>query len=181
MEQNSDFQLVTAAQRGCVQSFGVLYERYFRAVAAIGYAVLGHREAAEDLAQEVFVIACRDLDRLKRPDRFGAWVAGICRNQARRVLRAAGRTAIQPLSFDVEARAGRSEHELDVLRAALAGLKPAERELIALRYHDNLPYERIGAVLNCSTRAVNGRLIRARDKIARYLKRHGLMGDEDET
>jgi len=50
-----------------------------------------------------------------------------------------------------------------------------------LRYYDNLPYEQIAQVLDISIQAVNGRLVRAKRKIAKYLKRNGLTGDDYET
>ena len=181
LDQNSDAQLVKAAQQGCVDSLGLLYERYYVAMVAIGYAMLGYREPAEDLAQEVFVIACRDLDKLKRPARVGAWLAGICRNQARLTLRNRGRPTPLPMAFAVESHAGRDLHDLEALQTALARLKPSEREPIALRYYDNLSYERIASVLNCSTRAVNSRLMRAKQKMAKHFKHNGLKGDDHGT
>lgn len=163
-----------------MDSFGILYQRYFSTVVAIGYAMLGRREVAEDLAQEVFAIACLDLDKLNQPQRFPAWLAGICRNQARHLLRTQGRSDSQPLTFDIEAGENQSTHDLDLLRAALTELSPTERELITMRYYDQLSYRHMGLVLNCSVRAVNSRLIRTKDKIARYFKRYRAMGDNHE-
>ena len=57
-----------------------------------------------------------------------------------------------------------------IKRIVLDVLKPHERELIVLRYYDNLPYDDIGVVLNISTRAVNSRLIRIKKKLARLIK-----------
>lgn len=73
------------------------------------------------------------------------------------------------------------EYRFDVVRRALWQLRPAERELIVLRYYDNLPYEQIAQVLDISVQAVNGRLNRIKRKIAEYLKRNGLTGDNYET
>jgi RNA polymerase sigma factor (sigma-70 family) len=181
MDQDSEIQRVEAAKQGCVESFGVLYEQYHGTMVAIAYALLGQRDLAEDVAQEVFVIACQDLAKLKRADRFGPWLAGICRNLARRLIRSQGRMTCVSMAFDVQARESDDSHQLDMLRDALDTLKPGERELIVLRYHDNLPYERIGSVLNISTRAVNSRLIRTKQKLAKHFKQKRLNGENHDT
>jgi RNA polymerase sigma-70 factor (ECF subfamily) len=87
---------------------------------------------------------------------------------ARNVRAAAGNTGIE-------------EHRKDALRRAVWQLRSAERELIVLRYYDNLPYEQIAQVLDISIQAVNGRLIRAKRKIAEYLKRNGFTGGDYEN
>ena len=181
MDLNSDIQRVLAAKRGCVDSFGLLYEQYHSSMVAIAYALLGRRDLAEDVAQEVFVVACPDLVKLKRADRFGPWLAGICRNQARRTLRSRGRISCVSMAFEVQARESDNSHQLDILRDALNRLKPNERELIVLRYYDELSYEKIGAVLDCSTRAVNSRLFRIKHKLAKHVKISNIQGDNHET
>lgn len=181
MDLNSERQRVEAAKRGCVESFGELYEQYHGPMVAIAYAILGQREQAEDVAQEVFVVACQDLPKLKRSDRFGPWLAGICRNLARRAIRLKGRMTCVSMEFDVPARETHDSHQMDRLRDALNMLRPVERELIVLRYYDNLPYDRIGSVLNISTRAVNSRLIRTKEKLAEYVKQTDVKGYDHDT
>ena len=84
---NSETQLVEAAQNGHLESFGALYERYHSPMVALAYSILANRDLAEDAAQEVFAIACRDIGSLKSKKRFAAWLAGICRNTSRQMLR----------------------------------------------------------------------------------------------
>src|SRR5512136_2912370 len=92
----SDADLVEAAQHGRLDSFGVLYERYHNPIVALAYAQLGDKHTAEDAAQEVFAIACRDLPSLRDRDKFGAWLGGICRNVTKQMLRVKTRTAPVP-------------------------------------------------------------------------------------
>jgi len=180
LNPNSETQLVQAAQNGHLESFGALYERYHSSMVALAYSMLADRELAEDAAQEAFAIACRDLRSLKSKERFAAWLAGICRNVTRQMLRSKGRQ----VAVSVRGRAGNvniEEHRRDAIREAVLQLRPAERELIVLRYYDNSPYEQIAQVLDISPQAVNGRLVRAKRKIAKYLKRNGFTGDDYET
>ena len=64
-QEQPDEHLVEAARNGHLESFGILYERYHSSMAALAYSVLADRELANDAAQEVFVIACRELPALK--------------------------------------------------------------------------------------------------------------------
>ena len=179
---NSETQLVEAAQNGHLESFGILYERYHSSMVALAYSMLADMEMAEDVAQEVFAVACRDIANLKSKERFAAWLAGICRNTARQMIRSKGRD-ILPVDgqLEVPSTNNRDNQFHTAVSRAIEQLKPAERELIVLRYYDNLPYERIASVLDISIQAVNGRLTRAKRRIAKYLKRNGLTGDDYET
>ena len=102
--EQSDAVLVEAAQQGRLESFGALYERYHNPIVALAYAQLGDKHAAEDAAQEVFAVACRDLRSLRERDRFGAWLGGICRNVCRQMLRVKTQAA-PPAGSSAAARA----------------------------------------------------------------------------
>ncbi|MHC4620332.1 MAG: RNA polymerase sigma factor [Planctomycetota bacterium] len=165
--------LVEAAQNGDVGSFAALYERYYGAMVALAYSVLADIGLSEDAAQEAFVVACRDLPRLKSCDKFGAWLAGICRNVAKQLRKSEGRFAMAEESAPPEE--GDKDYQ-DAVRRAVWGLRAEYREAIVLRYYDNLSYEQISSVLGISFGAVHGRLTRAKRKVGDYLKRHGFTG-----
>ncbi len=180
MNLNSETELVEAAQNGNLESFGVLYERYHSAMVGLAYSVLGNRDLAEDVAQETFAIACQKLDTLRQKDKFAAWLASICRNTSRDILRSQGKSAVltaQRASEDFEVGAERR----DAIRQAVWKLRPADRELIVMRYYDGFSQAQISNVLDISPSAVNGRLFRAKQKIAKYLKQNGFMGKNYET
>ncbi len=181
MNQEPETKLVEAAQKGCIESFGALYEHYYSSIAALAYSVLGDRQLAEDAAQEVFAIACKDIADLKSKEKFAAWLAGICRNTAKQMLRV-NRNKLVGQTNKSMAASSRSDGDgmQTSIKQAIDNLKDSERELITLRYYDNLPYERIASVLGISTQAVHGRLTRAKRKIAKYLKRNGVTGDNYE-
>ena len=181
MDLNSETQLVEAAQNGHLESFGALYKRYHSPMVALAYSMLADRDLAEDAAQEVFAVACRDIASLKSKERFAAWLAGICRNVSRQILRA---NKIKPVALRDDYTARSDDDSLDrreVIRRAIWSLREAERELIVLRYFDGVSQARISEVLGLSAQAVNGRLVRAKRKIAKYLKRNGLTGGDYET
>jgi RNA polymerase sigma factor (sigma-70 family) len=64
----------------------------------------------------------------------------------------------------------------DAIRQAVWNLRTAERELIVLRYYNGFSQAQISSVLEITPQAVNGRLVRAKRKIVKYLKRNGFTG-----
>jgi RNA polymerase sigma-70 factor (ECF subfamily) len=192
VDLDSETQLVEAAQNGHLESFGVLYRRYHSSMVALAYSMLADRDLAEDAAQEVFAVACRDLGSLKSKERFAAWLAGICRNVSRQMLRANKRLtaenaeAAESSRFNLSSAIsavnpdGAQDHH-EAIHRAVWNLRRSERELIVLRYFDGFSQAHISEVLGISPQAVNGRLVRAKRKIAKYLKRNGLAGDNHEN
>lgn len=173
-------QQVEAAQNGDLESFAALYHRYYSSTVALAHSLLGDINLAEDATQEAFVIVCRDLPKLKNKDKFAAWLAGICRNVARQMHRSKAKVAA--VGEEPPAKnENKKDDRADAIRVAVGKLRSIDREVIFLRYYDNMPYEQIAQVLDISVQAVNGRLIRAKRKIKKYLKRNSLTGGDYET
>jgi len=74
--------LVSAARDGDRAAFGALYERYARMVHGVLLAT-AQQDDVQDLVQDVFFRALRQLRTLREPAAFGAWIATIARNEAR--------------------------------------------------------------------------------------------------
>ena len=174
----SDKTLIEAAVAGDGDSFTELCHRYYASMVAIGHAILGDRHLAEDAAQQGFAKAALKLPNLKKPDKFGLWLAAICRNAARDVARANRGFHCVNKSATQAPEPNRSEIG-PAVRAALTQLGPKGREVLYLRYYDGLSYERISQVLGISEQAINGRLRRAKKKLAERLRRDGF--DEVQT
>lgn len=164
--------LVEGALEGDGNSFTELCRRYYPAMVAIGHAILGDRHLAEDAAQQAFAKAAVNLPRLNKTEQFGSWVAAICRNAARDVGRANCRFQGRQ-DLPVEAARPDLDDAGPAVRAALKQLEAQAREVIYLRFYDGLSYERISEVLGISEQAINGRLRRAKKKLAEHLRREG--------
>src|SRR3981081_4346552 len=80
-EPREEEALVSAARDGDRAAFGRLYDRYARMVHGILLARVPPREV-DDLVQEVFLAALRQLHALRDVSRFGPWLAAITRNRA---------------------------------------------------------------------------------------------------
>jgi len=79
-----DAALVRLAREGDKQAFAVLLARHRRMLLALCRRALGDPGLAEDAAQEAALEALLGLDRLRQPERFGSWLAGIGLNVCRR-------------------------------------------------------------------------------------------------
>ncbi|MHC4395018.1 MAG: RNA polymerase sigma factor [Planctomycetota bacterium] len=174
MAEKPDSVLVEAAIGGDADSFAELCSRYYPAMVAIAHSVLGEKDRAEDAAQQGFANAVGKLGQLKDKSKFGGWLAVICRNAALDMARSDEKFSnVDGLS---EAAADSQQDGLgDGVRDAIGRLSDSAREVIYLRYYEGMSYGRICEVLGLSEQAVNGRLRRAKKKIAEYLKRNGFV------
>ena len=169
MDEKTDSDLVEEALRGNGESFTMLCQRYYPAMVAIAKSILTDRHLAEDAAQESFAHACCNLSGLIRKDKFGGWLAVICRNAAMDIARRHKRIRYFEDFSTLEAKPEYEDQDFSKIRQSIAKLKPAERELIFLRYYDEKSYDHISNVLCISTQAINGRLRRIKKKIAMHL------------
>jgi RNA polymerase sigma-70 factor (ECF subfamily) len=171
-QSKPDSVLVERAVEGDGDSFAELCRRYYAAMVAIADAILGDRHLAEDAAQQAFAKAAVKLPTLRETERFGGWLATICRNAAKDVVRA--RAAFRDRHERAqEATPPPRDDDRQTVREALRRLEPAAREVVYLRFYDGLSYERISEVLGISEQAINGRLRRAKRKLAELLRREG--------
>jgi RNA polymerase sigma-70 factor (ECF subfamily) len=152
MEQSTDLELVQRAQRGDQAAFGSLVERHFGTVFGVAYARLGHREGAEDAAQEVFLRAYLHLGKLRNPDQFPHWVVRMARNIALDWLRTGNRRSkllrMVPMDETVEntvtderpsaARSMSDKEEAAAMQHLLESLSGEEREVVVLHFVEGL-------------------------------------------
>ena len=173
MNAQTQVELVEAARKGDVESFGELYRRHYAPALGIAYGVLADRHLAEDAAQEAFVIASRQLAGLRQPQRFAPWICTIARRVAGQMARS--RRERNTLD-DTEAAPtiNRGPHPSDLVRQAVLDLPDRAREVVVLHYFTGLSHKDIAASLGVSAEAVHGRLVRARRILAERLSGNGM-------
>jgi len=137
----SDIELVRAARHGDRDAFGQLYVRFCRMVHGILLARVP-RGDAEDLVQEVFLVALRQLHALREDAAFTGWLATIARNRARDHYRRGADLAELP-----EGLMGNDLNELEALSviAVIRTLPEAYRETLILRLVEGFNGEEIAA------------------------------------
>ncbi|MCU0916020.1 MAG: sigma-70 family RNA polymerase sigma factor [Planctomycetes bacterium] len=173
MTNAEDDILVRQALQADAESFGQLCRRYYPALVAVADSILLDHHLAEDAAQETLAEACRQLARLKEPGRFGPWVTAICRNVAKDMLRERLRRPA-PLDPGAPTTADHGEEEpSELLAKALQQLPQRLREVVFLRFYNGWSYEKMAQVLGATPGSIDGRLRRAKKRIAGYLARNG--------
>ncbi|MDN3028867.1 RNA polymerase sigma factor [Streptomyces sp. S.PB5] len=168
-------------------AFGDLFDAYARSVYNHAYRLTGEWSTAEDVVSLTFLDAWRLRDRI---DEEGGsprpWLLGIATNVTRNTRRAARRhaAAVARLPRDETVRdfadevAGRLDDaaQLDVVRTALAKLRRAEREVLALCVWSGLGYEAAAEALGVPVGTVRSRLSRARTKLAKHMELSRTVG-----
>jgi RNA polymerase sigma-70 factor (ECF subfamily) len=172
MNARMEAELVEAARNGSVEDFGELYRRYYAVAVGVAYSVVADRHLAEDAAQEAFVVASRELARLRRPDRFGPWICTIARRVAGRMTRSRRECGVlQDTTAPSIPQSG--PNVSDLVRQAVWDLPDRAREVVVLHYFTGLTHKEVAASLGLSLEAVHGRLVRARRILADRLHGNG--------
>jgi RNA polymerase sigma factor (sigma-70 family) len=166
----SDAELLEASRRGEHDAFAALIERYQGVVSAVSYSRTGDRALSEDVAQDTFIAAWRQLGQLREPSRLRSWLCGIARNLARKARRRTAREAPldQPLVFEganpfdaaAEAEAER------VVRDALMRVPDTYRDVLVLYYRDQRSVRDVAVALGITEAAALQRLARGRQYLA---------------
>ena len=174
MTEPEDQILVQRALQASPESFGELCRRYYHSLVAVAHSILLDHHLAEDAAQEAFAVACRQLPKLKKPERFGPWIVAICRNVAKDMLRELQRQRkpVEPCRGH-ESDREENDDQRAILTEALQQLPQHLREVVFLRFYDNMSYRQMAKALGATEQAIEGRLRRAKKKMAVYLNRVG--------
>lgn len=173
-ESREEDSLVGAARDGDRAAFGRLYDRYARMVHGILLARVPPREV-DDLVQEVFLSALRQLHSLRDLSRFGAWLGTITRNRANDYFRKAipHEKVTEPVSESrVESKTANdaAEREAAVILAVVRGLPESYREPLILRLVEGMTGPEIAARTGLTHGSVRVNLCRGmqllREKLA---------------
>ena len=177
-ESREEDSLVSAARNGDRAAFGCLYDRYARMVHGILLARVPPREV-DDLVQEVFLLALRQLHGLREVSRFGAWLGTITRNRANDYFRKAipDEKVTEPVDENhAESRTTNStaDQEAAMILGVVRGLPEAYREPLILRLVEGMTGPEIAARTGLTHGSVRVNLYRGmqmlREKLAESAK-----------
>jgi len=177
----SDGDLVRLARDGDPVAFRLLVERHQPMVRARTAGLCANASDVDDIMQETFLRAFIALDRLREPDRFAGWLAGIVLNVCRGLRRRDPVTLLpdspEPLpssAFPAQPASANGQpspddlDRADALREAMATLPAGQRRAVFLHYYAGLPAGQIGDQAG----AARVSLHKARRRLREYLTEH---------
>ena len=187
-------RLVERAKDGDGEAFGALVSQYERFVYNVAVRVLSAasqpQDLAEDIAQETFLKAWRNLSAFRGGSTFSTWLFRIAVNCAKDAVRSAARRPAASLSFaGEEDEDGTTEWDIPVtsgdtvpedaverkelilaVRRAVESLPDDQRQVVVLRDLHGLPYQEISAMLGLELGTVKSRLNRGRANLKTILE-----------
>lgn len=174
-EQVTDHELMLLVGQGDRAALGVLVQRHQAKVVGLAYRFLGRWDAAEDVAQDVFVRVWRAAVTFRPEARFTTWLyrlaANLCwdrRRQAARALRlhsaAPGPRSDDPSSVTLETR-----ERIARVRQAVAGLPDRQRLAVIMHRYQGLSHNEIAEATGWSQSAVESCLVRAYENLRKSL------------
>ncbi len=191
-----DARFVAALRCGDERAFARLVLDHQDRVHNVVYRLLGSREEAEDVTQDVFVTVYEKLDRFRGDSKLSTWIFRIAANHAKNRIKYLSRRhdrerdcyddmAAPPTGGPVHADVPRPDqmaagHRLEAfVQRALMLLDEDQREAVVLRDIEGLPYEEVAVVVGASLGTVKSRLHRGRLKLKDALD--AFMAGEDPT
>ena len=182
--EDTDVVVVARAREGDSDAFRLLVDRHSRGVFRLAYRMTGSEQDAEDLVQETFLRAYRNLDSFQERANFGTWLYRIAVNCSLDWLRK--RRPHEELNENIEPDFEGSEPlinstgtnpdrmilQLEVrerVKAALGDLSPVERAAFVLRHFEGMSIEEISGTLGLRSSAAKHSIFRAVRKMRRAL------------
>jgi RNA polymerase sigma-70 factor (ECF subfamily) len=184
----TDLAVVTKARLGDADAFRALVERHGRPLFRLAFRMTGNQHDAEDVVQESFLRAWRQLGKFDERASFGTWLYRIATNCSLDVMRSRKRRAKQ----EAGPEAAGSEMEDPILslpsgdptpeRVAMSGevrervaeamneLSASERTAFVLRHFEGMRMEDVSRVLGCQPGAAKHSVFRAVQKLRRALE-----------
>jgi RNA polymerase sigma-70 factor, ECF subfamily len=184
LEKKTDQELYDLWMHGNHDGFSGLYERYKNRVFGFLLRMTGDREIAEDLMQETFFAALRNIDQFDRSRNFLSWVFGIAHKRTIDYFRHAKveveheRDAEDAIGSRIETpdKSVDNKNVRMIIQDAVKKLDPVQREVFLLRELGGVPFKDIAAIMNCPINTALGRMRLALTNLRKELKKRGFDG-----
>ena len=177
----NELLLISRARGGDREAFGELVEQYRDNVYRLAYRMCGNAYDADEAAQEAFVAAWRALPNFRGDAKFSTWLYRLTTNAAIDVMRrekrhqTVGDGEMMELADDADSpqeTVERTEQQ-EAVQKALATLSEEYREVLLLRYMEEMDYAEIAEVLQLPSGTVKSRINRAKAALKAALLKSG--------
>jgi len=163
------------AQQGQLEEFGKIVQLYQARLRAYAARFVYSSDDAFDLVQDSFIEAFQHLDRFDVDRDFGAWIRTICKNRIFNFYRSQKirktvsldiiDEAIQSVANAQDEQEDRTEERLEALKQCVQKLDYEQRELVELRYQNQIPVKDIAEFQGKSATSLSMKLMRIREQL----------------
>ena len=172
-EQLIEQLLILRCQMGDNQAFSELIERYGKALRYFIRSLSDSSELAEDIYQETWLAVIKRIHSLKQPEAFTIWLYRIARNKVYHQLRR--KKLFTELneklnSENHEEQSDFSVEEAEKIHKTLEKLHPLHKEILLLRFLEQMTYEQITQVTNCNMGTVKSRIYYAKKALRKEME-----------
>ena len=194
MEKEDDVQLIHSILSGDDTAFSALVRKHQKSIHALAWRKVGDFHAAEEITQDTFFQAYKNLAKLKNPNQFAGWAYVIANRLCLRWLQK-NKSAMQSLEGTPMEEIEKSsytryvseqremevrEHRYEQVKKLLARLPESERTVVTLHYLGEMTAKEIGKFLGVSVNTIKSRLRRGmkrlQDQGEEFLVRETLGG-----
>ena len=183
----NDINIIDLVKKGDVKAFDILVVKYQDRLVYSVYKFCNDFELSQDIAQEAFVKAFRNIDKFRGESSFYTWIYRIAINTAKNYFSNKSRGAetynedvldgaLSDLSLnsDNPETLLAAEEMKDAVNQAFQNLPDEIRSTLSLREYDGLSYEEIAKVQNCPIGTVRSRIFKGRELINETFSKLGL-------
>lgn len=171
MAQNAEATLISQVLSGRRECYRPLVEKYQSKIYLLACSMMGNPAEAQDIAQETFLVAYKNLHQLKDREKFGFWLFGIARNLCYGVMRKR-KIETEPIDSvayrdipNVVPLRPAEEHGVDILTTLMNRLERLPEKyqiLLRLKYLEDYSYQEISEMLDIPVDLVRSRLFEGR-------------------
>jgi len=172
MDNKTDEEIAKLVATGNLELFSTLVRRYEGKIKRYGRKFLSGREDIEDIAQNIFIKAYRNIKSFEPKRKFSSWIYRIAHNEFINALKKKKREPLRFFDPDVifPFLAGKNKDyglviDKEILEKNLDKLETKYKEVIVLRYYSDLSYKEISEILAVPTSTVGIRIKRAVNKL----------------
>ena len=186
-DMENDINIINLVKKGDSRAFDILVVKYQDSLVYSVYKFCKDLELSQDITQEAFVKAFRNIDKFRGESSFYTWIYRIAINTAKNYFSNKSRgaetynedildTALSDMSLnsDNPETLLAPEEMKDVVNQAVQNLPDEIRSTLSLREYDGLSYEEIAKVQNCPIGTVRSRIFKGRELINETFSKLGL-------
>jgi len=174
-------KLIKLARKGDANAFGELIKAYGDMIYNVSLRLSGSREEAEDLTQEAFLKAYRNIKKFNGSSSFSTWVYRIAenfwidRNRRKKIIKFMpflfSETSFEFGYVSEPETIYESKEKKELISEALLKLTPSERKTVVLSFYEGKSYKEIAKMEKCSIGTVGSRLTRGIGKLRKFFNK----------